>query len=92
MTYVRITKGKVMTKNIEVGAALNPEKRDGETLIHITARSDCTKNLGMTALNLPATLPRIDSSSIRYGKENPLPKEARTYPDSKNDLETNQPL
>ena len=34
MTYVRITKGKVMTKNIEVGAALNPEKRDGETLIH----------------------------------------------------------
>ncbi len=46
----------------------------------------------MTALNLPATLPRIDSSSIRYGKENPLPKEARTYPDSKNDLETNQPL
>ena len=92
MTYVRITKGKVMTKNIEVGAALNPEKRDGETLIHIPPEVIAQKNLGMTALNLPATLPRIDSSSIRYGKEIPFPKNERTYPDNKNDLEANHPL
>ena len=45
MTYVWITKGKVMTKNIEVGAALNPEKRDGETLIHILPEVIAQKTL-----------------------------------------------
>ena len=74
--------------NPDKGRTHDPERYDKEPPIRTTP-SDHKKELGVKALD---SLLRIDSSSIRYGKENPLPKEARTYPDSKNDLETNQPL
>jgi hypothetical protein len=74
--------------NPDKGRTPDPERYDKEPPIRTTP-SDYKKDFGVTALN---SLPRIDSSSIRYGKEIPFPKNERTYPDNKNDLEANHPL